>query len=433
VASALDEARAAFAADDALLTYVSNCGEQLAEVLTGKESPLETLFPGGSGELAAGLYETSPVARYFNGIARAAVAAASGRFPGRTCRLLEIGAGTGGTTAALLPVLRGDVSYTFTDIGSLFLSKARDRFSAYPFVGYAQLDLEREPADQGFLSGSYDVVVAANVLHATRNLHTTMDRALGLLRPGGLLVLLETTCHPSWFDISTGLIHGWQVFEDELRADHPLIDADRWQPLLREHGAEAVEAYPSKGSAAEILGQHVILARRSVAAAAATMPATCGAIGIELPGIDSAPAAAGASTDVRARLTVVSSEEADELLVDFVRQQVAGILRLDPATLDPGARLMDLGVDSLMAVELRNLLAAGLQLKRRPSATLIFDYPTVRAIAGHLRRDVLKLAPPRDPEPIPGDAVRLTEAAVAVGAMDDLAIEALLNKTLETL
>jgi hypothetical protein len=260
-----------------------------------------------------------------------------------------------------------------------------------------------------------------------------MDRVFGLLRPGGLLVLLETTRHPSWFDISTGLIHGWQIFEDELRTDHPLVDVERWQPLVRTHGAETVEAYPSMGSAAEILGQHVILARRSLAVAP-TMQSSAGIVRRE--GVDRGPATPASTgvVDLRATLAAASPEEVDDLLVEFVRQQVAAILRLEPASLDPSGRLMDLGVDSLMAVELRNLIAAGLQLKRRPSATLIFDYPTVRAIAGYLRRDVLKLGDsPIAPEPLAADAARLTEAAAAVGAMDDQAIEALLNKTLETL
>jgi malonyl CoA-acyl carrier protein transacylase len=433
VAGALESARTAFAADNAFLSYVSNCGEQLVEVLTGKESPLETLFPGGRSDLAAAIYETSPVARYINGIARAGVAAAAGRRSGRPFRILEIGAGTGGTTAALLPVLGDGGSYTFTDIGSLFLSKARDRFSGFPFVEYAQLDIERDPVDQGFHPATYDVVVAANVLHATRNLHTTMDRALGLLGPGGMLVLLETTRHPSWFDISTGLIHGWQIFEDDLRTDHPLIDADRWQSLLREHGAEAVECYPANGSPAEVFGQHVLLARRStdVVVGTATSATTKQTVGGAVP----APVAETAQLpDLRDRLAAASSDEVDELLVDFVSQQVASVLRFDPASLDPGARLMDLGVDSLMAVELRNRLAAGLQLKRRPSATLIFDHPTVRAIAGYLRRDVLKIADaPPAPAPAADDRQMVTAAALGVAALDDQAIEALLNKTLETL
>ncbi len=321
--AALDAARRAFGDDRALLDYVTHCGGQLVDVLTGAESPLETLFPGGSSHLASALYETGPVARYFNGIARAAVAAAAGHLTSGTCRVIEIGAGTGGTSAAVIPALpAATVSYTFTDVGGLFLLKARERFSAYPFVEYAQLDAERDPADQGFEAGTYDVVIAANVLHATRNLHTTADRALGLLGPGGILVLLETTRHPSWFDISTGLIHGWQIFEDELRGDHPLLGAGEWEQVLRAHGAASVESYPPAGSPAGILGQHVIVARGPLTSTASA-PAGHRAR-------RTAPAVAVTATAVPTvrfadRIAGVTPEESHDLLVELVRATVAQV------------------------------------------------------------------------------------------------------------
>jgi SAM-dependent methyltransferase len=104
-----------------------------------------------------------------NGLVQAAVQDACRELPaGRGLRILEVGAGTGGTTAGLLPLLpvrRSD--YLFTDIGASFLHKAAERFASYPFVRYQPLDIEREPAAQGFQPYQADLVVAANVLHAT--------------------------------------------------------------------------------------------------------------------------------------------------------------------------------------------------------------------------------------------------------------------------
>ena len=78
----------------------------LGPVLRGAESPLETLFPGGSFDLAEDLYERSATMRYVNGLAAEAVASFCDTIPtGRPVRVLEVGAGTGGTTSALLPVL----------------------------------------------------------------------------------------------------------------------------------------------------------------------------------------------------------------------------------------------------------------------------------------------------------------------------------------
>jgi acyl carrier protein len=295
---------------------------------------------------------------------------------------------------------------------------------------YAQLDVERDPESQGFRAGVYDVILAANVLHATRNLHATMDRTMGLLAPGGVLVLLETTRHPSWFDISTGLIHGWQIFEDELRGDHPLLPASDWARLLTAHGAVEVHGYPSAGSPAEILGQHVILARAPLTGAERAADHR-GSL-VERPAAIAQVCATGDGRTFRDRLAAAPGEDAQELLVEFVRGRVAQVLRLDAEALSADQRLMDLGVDSLMAVELRNLLVAGLAVDRKLPATLIFDYPTIESIASFIRCEVLQLvaAPPSGL----ADATSPTaDSAAVLESMDEDEVEALLNKTLGAL
>lgn len=58
---------------------------------------------------------------------------------------------------------------------------------------FTALDAEKEVAPQGFTEHSYDVVVAAYVLHVSRSLRKTMEHARSLLKPGGFLILLEVT------------------------------------------------------------------------------------------------------------------------------------------------------------------------------------------------------------------------------------------------
>lgn len=80
-------------------------------------------------------------------------------------RILEVGGGTGGTTAWLLPELNGvpALEYHFTDISALFTRRAQQKFADYDFVKYSELDLEKEAQSQGFQAQSYDLIVAANV------------------------------------------------------------------------------------------------------------------------------------------------------------------------------------------------------------------------------------------------------------------------------
>lgn len=109
--------------------------------------------------------------------------------------VLEIGAGTGGATKSFLKELGQSFStYTFTDISSGFFEKASQVFSSYSSrMSFKMLDIEKDIEEQGFASGSYDLIIASLVLHATKNLEQTLRNVRRLLKPGGYLLLLEIT------------------------------------------------------------------------------------------------------------------------------------------------------------------------------------------------------------------------------------------------
>ncbi len=428
LAAAWADAEQLLADNRPLYDYVRHCGTLVADVLRGRESPLETLFPGGSFDLALGLYERSSMMRYINQLA-ASVFEMLGAMtpPGRMIRVLEVGAGTGGTSSSLLPVLPATRRrYRFTDVSDVFLEHARGRFGAEPGVEFGLFDLERDAAPQGYAPGSFDVIVAANAVHAVKDLRTALRRLQELLAPGGLLVLVESTVHLDYFDMTTGLIEGWQHFADDLRGDNPLLAPARWVEALSEAGFERAHAWPEAGSPAEALGQHVIVAQvpGDMAAAVAMADEAPAASPTAQP---SAPDARGAWLD---RLAGALPAERLEQLRELVRSEVMRVLRLDassaPARHD---RLMDLGMDSLMAVQLRNALTQALALTPPLASTLMFDYPTIEAIAEHLDT---RLAPSTghggDTAATPAGQPVLDAAAVA--GLTDAEIERLLDDRL---
>ena len=432
------EARDALADNPALLAYVEHCGRLLASVIRGRESPLETLFPGGSFELAEGIYQRSAPMRYINALAAGGVEAlVAARGANTPLRVLEIGAGTGSTSAALMPVFApASTRYWFTDITPAFFDRAREKFAPWPFVRCTEFNLERDAAAQGFAPASFDLVIAANAVHATRHLRDALGSIRRLLAPGGLLLLVESTEHLAWFDMTTGLIEGWQHFDDDLRDDNPLLPADTWRVALREAGFAAAGAWPPAGSPPEAMGQKVIaawVAGEGQAAAALPLEAPAAAL------FGPAQAAAAAASDSvavaaarRDQLRQLLPAEQLELLRDVVREAVSQVLRLD-ASQPPGRhdRFTDLGMDSLMAVQLRNRLGITLALARPLPATLMFDHPTIEALAQHLHGVLDPAAAPAVTAPVaapPPSAAPLGAAQVA--AMSEADIEALLLQRL---
>ena len=259
------------------LELTSRTGRKLASALRGECDPLQLLFPGGSTEFAERVYRDSPPAKVFNGMMGAIVGEALKRKT--PIRILEIGAGTGGTTAHVLPHLLQasggvPVQYMFTDVGPLFVTRARERFGSNPFMRFGVLDLERDPGVQGFGSGSFDLILASNVIHATRDLHASLARVRSLLRPGGCLAMLEATAPQAWFDLTVGLTDGWWCFEDRtLRPDYATLPRERWLELLAECGLEAARAIGgAPGDEGVVAINTLLLARSPVGASRSPEP-----------------------------------------------------------------------------------------------------------------------------------------------------------------
>ncbi len=374
--------------DPGTLAYLKQCGALLGDVLTGRKSALETLFPEGSFALAEGLYETSPAARYLNPIVAKAVSnTVRGIGQHRNARILEVGGGTGGTTSAILPLLEsGQAEYWFTDLSELFLGRARRKFAAYPFMHYAIFDLDRPIEEQGLATGYFDVIVGANVVHASRNLAAALGSLHHLLAPGGLLTLLESTHHHGWFDMTTGLIEGWQHFEDDDRKEHPLLNPEQWSQVLERNGFSEAAAFPGKESPASTLGQHVLIARSSAGESDSRHAEVASGKLVEWKPQEVTLASAGLDSGLPERLPTLSPPEREQAVFDFVRATIRRVFNLSRPAGDLGARdrLMDLGMDSLIALELRSELARGLSLESRISSTIAFDTGTVGELANAL-------------------------------------------------
>ncbi|KAL6234338.1 hypothetical protein BDW75DRAFT_241237 [Aspergillus navahoensis] len=177
----------------------------------------------------------------------------------RPCmRVLEIGAGTGGVTATILPAMhtphgeRLYHSYIYTDISPGFFERAQERFCAFSGIDYQVLDIMADIAAQGF-DASYDLIIASNVLHATPNLQQTLANVKALLKPGGKLFLQELAPVTKWINYIMGTLPGWWLSKDN-RPLEPYVSPERWDAELRAAGLSGTDAVVHDGQ----MNAHII-------------------------------------------------------------------------------------------------------------------------------------------------------------------------------
>ncbi|GAB1201010.1 hypothetical protein APSETT444_010394 [Aspergillus pseudonomiae] len=164
-------------------------------------------------------------------------------------RVLEVGGGTGGDTLVALQGLTLDHSnrlystYTFTDISPGFLLEAREKYKSYPAMEYATLDISRDPVEQGFEPESYELIIAANVIHATPRISDALRNVRRLLVPGGRLLLIELTSTIPIIDYIMGILPGWWLGDGDGRKERPYIPVDAWHDKLLDAGFTGVETF----------------------------------------------------------------------------------------------------------------------------------------------------------------------------------------------
>ena len=225
------------------LGLVERCGAALGDVLRGRAEPLELLSGGGSSGAAA-LRHESPLARAMHRVVGDAVEALVEALPEkRRLRVLAIGAG-GAREAIRAALPEGRAACLYAEASGDTLP---DRSAVSS--GSRVLDLERDPVAQGFEAHGYDVVIAANVLHATRDLGEALGHLRALLAPSGTLVALEGLRRQGWLDLTFGLLDGWWRYADEYRTDGALAGEAVWRRALSDAGYGEVAVLSSGAEA----------------------------------------------------------------------------------------------------------------------------------------------------------------------------------------
>ncbi|WP_247422868.1 SDR family NAD(P)-dependent oxidoreductase [Ralstonia pseudosolanacearum] len=378
-----DAASDAWRRDDDLraqLRLVETCARALPAVLRGEKPATEVIFPGGSMALVDGIYRHNRIADYFNAVLGEVVADVARRHAegGRPLRILEIGAGTGGTTAGLIDKLRPwqerIAEYCYTDVSQAFLRHAETHFApGAPYLRTALFDVSRACSEQGIRTDHYDLVIATNVLHATPDLRRTLQHAKAALRHGGLLLLNEISERSVFTHLTFGLLEGWWRHDDEaLRIEGcPGVRPERWRQLLASQGFEGT-AFPAADS--HHLGQQIIVAASD---GVACLPAQ--------PGAAAAEVETGASVEAPAPVAGPAIAAGEDALAEPCRQLITDVLsklvNLAPARLQRDVAFDRYGVDSILQISLIQALEKTTgELPR----TILFEHSTIDQLADYL-------------------------------------------------
>lgn len=226
--------------------YIINSGNSLEDIITGVKSPLELLFPKGDDKKAFSAYNENPLSAAMNRAVADLTLKYAEKFRNRKLRILEAGAGVGGTTEEILKSLSSDIDieYYFTDISNYFLKLAASRFKQYSYVHYGILDINKKCTEQNVDFGNYDIIIAANVLHNAENGNNAMKNLKEMLAPNGFMIFLDAIDESYSLMISKSILHNSKILDSRAENDRIFYSDSEWKKMFKENNLSIMAEYP---------------------------------------------------------------------------------------------------------------------------------------------------------------------------------------------
>ena len=272
--------------------------------------------------------------------------------------------------------------YCYTDISKAFLLHAETEYGPEnPYLTYRIFNVEKPVAGQEISPGGYDLAIAANVLHATKNMRQTIQNAKATLKKNGLLLINEISQNSLSTHLTFGLLEGWWLYEDPaLRIPGcPGLTPETWQTVLEQEGFRPV-LFPAKTF--HDLGQQIIVAESDgvIRQRQLTQPKPQPVI----PPKEKITARALRPSFKQKPITNQDREVTVELLREkstaYVKKLVGETLKIPSHKIDSAAPLENYGIDSILVVQLTYKLSKTLA---NINSTLFFEYQTIDALVEH--------------------------------------------------
>ncbi|WP_219817142.1 SDR family NAD(P)-dependent oxidoreductase [Brevibacillus laterosporus] len=374
----------------------------LPDILRGRIPATDIMFPNSSMALVEGIYKNNLVADHFNEVlADIVVAYVQERLKqdeSAKIRILEIGAGTGGTSAMVFKKLKPYQAcieeYCYTDLSRAFLMHAEKEYGPdNPYLKYQIFDLEKPIAKQGVPAGEYELIIATNVLHATKQIRQTLRNAKAVLKKNGLILINELSDSSLFTHLTFGLLEGWWRYEDpELRIPGcPGMYPETWKKVLENEGFHSI-FFPADEN--HDWGQQIIVAesdgvvrqqqneapinsfiqskkdkRPSISLAKSLQPKIQNKGQISIAGKEKS---AGEITE----------QTVKDHVKETIKEQLSVALKVDSSLIDDDESFADYGVDSILGVHLVRLINDSLAVEL--DTTSLFDYSCVNQLTAYI-------------------------------------------------
>src|SRR5262245_48189525 len=350
------------------------CLKGLPDILSGRKLATDVMFPDSSMQLVEGVYRGNALADYFNEALGDTLSAFIERKldegKEHKIRILEVGAGTGGATANLLPLLRQFPidEYCYTDISKAFLIYGEKQYkSQFPALTTAIFDVSQPLAMQSIAADHYDVVIGANVLHATPDIRQTLRNVKATLKNQGVLLLNEISSWSLFTHLTFGLLEGWWLPEDTaLRLPgSPGLAPGTWQEILAEEGFESI-FFPAEE--AHNLGQQIIAASSDGWARQRINKQPVAVL-------ERKPPVSTITAQVKATKEYAGAEESlREKAIPYFQRLVASTLKMRPDQIEPRLPLAEYGMDSILVGQLTYQLRKAFS---NVTGTLFFEVQSI--------------------------------------------------------
>ncbi|MEJ2417344.1 MAG: beta-ketoacyl synthase N-terminal-like domain-containing protein [Exilibacterium sp.] len=395
----------------AQINLVDACITALPDILVGNQFAVEIMFPESSLNVMEGIYKNNPIADFFNNmLANILVMYIEERIKldkSAELTIVEIGAGTGGTTKPVLEKINkfnnNIKEYCYTDISKAFLVHGEKQFKqSYPYLIFENMDIENPLVGQNLKSGKYDIAIATNVLHATKNIDNTLFNVKSLLRKNGLLLLNELSGKDLFSHLTFGLLDGWWNYEDKsLRIPgSPGLYTSTWVEVLEKQGFSSTiftaDKFPN-------LRQQIIVAENITSKSSTlnkdhekkkpNIMAKSNGVAHERASNDKRDVQKEYNfstkiTEVKFRQNEISIDSTitDQAVLDHVESHliefIAESLQIEKSEIEPDISLADYGVDSIVAIGLVKKInkALGITLQ----TTALFDYSCITLLANYI-------------------------------------------------